>query len=308
MQSVLFLKGKTSKKIRGGNKLNEFYVNTNKEKIGEYRAVSAMENMSSVILNGEYKGIEFEKFYKENKSLFSLKSDRFPLLIKLIDANDDLSIQVHPNEEMAKKNHAFAKNECWYFLNEKESSIVYGLNENEKEKVIEKIKKHKRNELLSIKKVKKDDFYYVPAGVVHAIKKGCFVLEIQQASDTTYRLYDYGRKDEKGNLRELHLKEAISSIDYEKHTFKKFDEEKKENYTFTKLIKNDFFSVNKYEIEKKSHIKKNNDYVIESVISGKGKLKAGKEEYEIKKGDFFILLNNMNDFEIDGNLTMIESF
>ncbi|MDD7463532.1 MAG: mannose-6-phosphate isomerase, class I [Anaerococcus sp.] len=308
MDKVLFLQGKFVDKIWGGDKLKEFAYDLPSDKVGEYWAISGMEDLPSFVTMGKYKGKSLNDLYKEEKELFGGEDyDSFPLLIKLIDANTDLSIQVHPDDYLAEKyENSRGKTECWYILNEDQASIIYGLNVDDKKEAIRLIDEKKWDELLREVPAKKGDFFYVPAGTVHAIKKGCLVLEIQQASDITYRLYDYDRKDDQGRLRDLHLEESKRSIKTEK-VDNKIETKEFPTYKETDLLSNQFFEVRKYDIEKASDFKRNKPYLMESVIEGEGKLIIDKEEYPIKKGDFFILTNKCDDYRIEGKLSLVES-
>lgn len=309
MQKVLILKGKFLEKIWGGQRLkSEFAYPIEGENIGEYWAISAMESYPSIVTNGKLKGENIKDIYKNYRELFgNLPEKEFPLLVKIIDAKDDLSIQVHPDDQMAAKiENSLGKSECWYILNENESSIIYGINAKNKDQAIKLIEEEKWDELLKEVKVKKDDFFYVPAGTVHAIKKGCLILEIQQASDLTYRLYDYDRIDKNGKMRELHLeksKEAIKINELEnKKEIEKFD-----TYQKTDLTANEFFQVKKYQIKSKTKLKRENPYLLEAVIEGSGKLIVDEEIYPIKKGVFFILTNEVDYYYFDGEITVVES-
>lgn len=308
MDKVLFLQGKFVDKIWGGDKLKEFAYELPSDKVGEYWAISGMEDLPSLVTMGKYKGKSLNDLYKEEKELFGGEDyDSFPLLIKLIDANTDLSIQVHPDDYLAEKyENSRGKTECWYILNEDQASIIYGLNVDDKEEAIRLIDEKKWDELLREVPAKKGDFFYVPAGTVHAIKKGCLVLEIQQASDITYRLYDYDRKDDQGRLRDLHLEESKRSIKTEK-VDNKIETKEFPTYKETDLLSNQYFEVRKYDIEKASDFKRNKPYLMEAVIEGEGKLIIDKEEYPIKKGDFFILTNKCEDYRIEGKLSLVES-
>lgn len=308
MDKVLFLQGKFVDKIWGGDKLKEFAYELPSDKVGEYWAISGMEDLPSLVTMGKYKGKSLNDLYKEEKELFGGEDyDSFPLLIKLIDANTDLSIQVHPDDYLAEKyENSRGKTECWYILNEDQASIIYGLNVDDKKEAIRLIDEKKWDELLREVPAKKGDFFYVPAGTVHAIKKGCLVLEIQQASDITYRLYDYDRKDDQGRLRDLHLEESKRSIKTEK-VDNKIETKEFPTYKETDLLSNQYFEVRKYDIEKASDFKRNKPYLMEAVIEGKGKLIIDKEEYPIKKGDFFILTNKCEDYRIEGKLSLVES-
>lgn len=309
MQKVLILQGKFVDKLWGGSRLkDEFNYDIDSNSVGEYWAISGMDKLSSVVINGELAGKSVKDIYKNNKELFGGNNQgTFPLLVKIIDATDDLSIQVHPDDEMGKKlENSKGKTECWYILNDNPSSIIYGLNANSKEEAVEKIKNKKWNEVLKEVPAKKGDFFFVPAGTVHAIKKRCLILEIQQASDVTYRLYDYDRPDKEGNLRKLHIEKSMQAIKL--NDIKNEQEsEKNGNLTTTTLTSNDFFQVRKLEINNHTEINKNADYLLESVVDGVGVLRVDGEEYNIKKGDFFILTNEVSTYELDGELTIIES-
>ena len=305
MEKILFLKGEFVEKIWGGERFkNEFPYQFESENIGEYWAISAMKEFPSKILNGKYKGENLDFLYKNQKDLFGNENkEKFPLLIKLIDANDDLSIQVHPDDDMAKKENSYGKSECWYILNEDEASIIYGLKTKDKKDAIKMIDNKKWDELLNVEKSIKGDFFKVPAGMVHAIKKGSLILEIQQASDLTYRLYDYDRLDKNGNLRDLHLeksKEAIKCLDTEK-THENLEEKSEILYD------NEYFLVKKINIKGKDSFDRKDPYLLESVINGEGQLIVDDEKYPIKKGDFFILTNYVKNYTFQGDLEIVES-
>ena len=305
MEKILFLKGKFVEKIWGGKRLKkEFPYKFESENIGEYWAISAMKEFPSEILNGKYKGENLENLYQNHKEFFgNEKKEKFPLLIKLIDANDDLSIQVHPDDEMAKKENSYGKSECWYILNENLSKIIYGLKTKYKKNALELIDKRNWKELLKEEKSKKGDFFKVPAGMIHAIKKDSLILEIQQASDITYRLYDYDRKDKNGNKRQLHLeksKKAIKCLNIEK-----IHENLKERTQI--LYDNEYFTVKKINVEKEISLKRKAPYILESVIKGEGEIIIDEENYTIKKGDFFILTNYAKNYTFQGNLEIVES-
>ena len=306
---VLFLKGDYREKIWGGDKLkNVFKLAVSDGKVGEYWGISGMAGESSVITNGEFKGKTLREIYKDHRDLFGHpKEEEFPLLVKLIDACDDLSIQVHPDDEMAARLYGGkGKTECWYILNEEPASIIYGLKVDSKEEAIKLIDERKWDELLREVPTKLGDFFFVRAGTVHAIKKGSLILEIQQASDITYRLYDYDRKDDEGNLRDLHLeesKEAIKIIENED----KIIEEEKDSYDQRNLTANEYFQVREFRINKQAKLKREKPYLLESVIDGSGEIEVDGETYPIKKGDFFIITNLAYEYKIRGNLTIVES-
>lgn len=309
MEKILFLKGDFSEKIWGGSRLKtEYGYDIPSDKTGEYWAISGMEERSSVITNGIYEGESLRNLYQNHRELFgNPKEENFPLLVKIIDAADDLSIQVHPDDEMGKRlENSKGKTECWYILNEEPASIIYGLNVDKKEEAIKLIDERKWDELLKEKPTKKGDFFFVRAGTVHAIKKGSLILEIQQASDVTYRLYDYDRKDADGNLRELHLeksKEAIKILPDE-NKIKNLD---KDGFVERILTANEYFEVREFVIENEAAFKRERPYLLESVIEGEGEIIIENESYSIKKGDFFIITSKGNEYKIKGNLIIVES-
>ena len=214
----------SKEKIWGGTHLNRIanHQSANSQ-IGETWDVSALEDNDSEVTNGflaENTLSELLEVYMSDlvgDKTYSLHGNNFPLLIKLIDATDKLSVQVHPNDEMAQDNgERNGKTEMWYVLEADENAeIILGFNkEVTKEELEERLKNQTFSEILNYQNVEKGDVVFIPAGTVHAIGKGCMMLEVQQASDTTYRLYDYDRLQSNGQPRELHTQQAFEAIDY----------------------------------------------------------------------------------------------
>lgn len=162
-------------------------------------SISARPNGQSIVSQGQYEGTSLGELWKEYRELFgNMEGDVFPLLTKILDANNDLSIQVHPNDEYAFKyeNGELGKTECWYVIDcEDDAEIIYGHTARPKEQFIEMIENGEWDKLLCRIKVKPGDFFYVPSGTIHALCSGVLILETQQSSDTTYRVYDYERID-----------------------------------------------------------------------------------------------------------------
>ncbi|WP_306484889.1 mannose-6-phosphate isomerase, class I [Anaerococcus sp.] len=309
MEKILFLEGKFREKIWGGKRLREIYsYDIPSDKTGEYWAISDMGDMSSVITNGEFKGKSLEEVYQKHKDLFgNPKEATFPLLVKIIDANTDLSIQVHPDDVMAKElEDSRGKTECWYILNEDPASIIYGLKVADKKEAIRLIDERKWDELLREVPARKGDFFFVEAGTVHAIKKGSLILEIQQASDITYRLYDYDRKDDDGKLRDLHLEESKKAIKINKNK-EKIEEFEREGLKGRILTRNKYFEVYEYKIEGISEFEREKPYLLYSVVDGSGEIIIEDKSYEIEKGDFFILTNDVKKFDFKGDLSLVEA-
>lgn len=309
---VMFLKPVFKEKIWGGDRLRDFGYEIPSNKTGECWAFSAHPNGESIVKNGELKGKTLRELWENHREIFgNLKGNKFPLLVKIIDANDDLSVQVHPNDDYARKNEKgeLGKTECWYILDcEEDSEMVYGINAKSKEELNRMIDAGNWDDLLRRIPIKKGDFFFVPSGTVHALKSGTLVLETQQNSDTTYRLYDYDRRDKEGNLRELNIdksKDVIKVPFIDKQI--KSEIEILEGMIKTKLIQSTYFTVYKYDINGKIELEQNEPFILSSVIEGNGILKVAEEEYKIKKGDHFMLSSETKKYIIEGNLKIIAS-
>ncbi len=211
-------------RIWGGNKLKLNYgKNALNDKLGESWELSGYENDESVVLNGFLEGnniVELTEIYMGDlvgDKVYDAFGLTFPLLFKLIDANDNLSIQVHPGDEIAAERHnSFGKTEMWYVVDaEPNAELIIGFSKDcTQEEYVAALENDKVEDLLQKVPVQKGDVFFIPAGLVHAIGKGVLVAEIQQSSDITYRIYDYKRVDDKGNERELHTEQALDVIDY----------------------------------------------------------------------------------------------
>lgn len=212
-------------KIWGGTKLESILdkPTDGSNEAGESWEISGVEGNISIVSEGELKGKSLVELIDEFKGeligekVFEQFSNKFPLLIKFIDANDDLSIQVHPDDELGMKRHnSFGKTEMWYVVSADEgSTLISGFNkETSKEEYLQYFESGRLVELLNREDVYDDDVFFLPAGRVHTIGKGLLIAEIQQTSDITYRIYDFDRVDANGKARELHVEEAIDAIDY----------------------------------------------------------------------------------------------
>ncbi|MBF7025015.1 mannose-6-phosphate isomerase, class I [Staphylococcus kloosii] len=308
----LFLKPVFQERIWGGTKLTEFGYDIPYDKTGECWGISAHPNGANTILNGRYKGYTLDQVWQENRALFG-NDDReaFPLLTKILDAQDKLSVQVHPDDAYAKEHEGeYGKTECWYILDaEEDAEIIYGVNAQDQETLNKMIDNREFDELFNTVKVQKGDFYYVPAGTVHAIGKGIMILETQQSSDTTYRIYDYDRKDKNGAQRALHLDESKEVIDLSQTSpnstpkvLTRGDEE------YTQLVTNAFFTVEKWDVSQQIKFEKPQDYCLVSVIEGSGEIIVDDDAYELEKGEHFILTSEDNAVQFNGELTMIVSY
>lgn len=307
MKEVLFLSPEFKYRIWGGTRLKEFYdLSLPFENTGEAWAISAHKNGPSKVLNGFYKGMTLNHLFDSHRHLFgNVVSSEFPLLIKIIDANDDLSVQVHPDDQMAKQYHSLGKTECWYILDASDDSyIIYGHKALSKAEFLDRVNHNEWDKLLNKVHVKKGDFFFIPAGMVHALGKGIVILETQQSSDITYRLYDYDRIDKDNQKRELHLDlgvEATKIPSPEVNTH--VSEFILGNNLVTHLIHSEFFSVEKYELQE-PYLLENKQYRLFTFLEGSGKI--GDQTY--KKGDSCIVTSDFKDILITpSNFTLFIS-
>jgi mannose-6-phosphate isomerase len=212
-------------KIWGGNRINSLLGKDygSLANCGESWEISGVEGNISVVENGFLKGNNLQELIEiymgdiVGDSIYKKFGVEFPLLIKFIDAQQDLSVQVHPNDELSKKRHnAYGKTEMWYVVDARKGSLINsGFNQEvNKEKYLEYLNEGKLSDLLCMEETQKGDVFFIPAGRVHAIGKGVLVAEIQQTSDVTYRIFDYKRKDANGNERELHTELALDALDF----------------------------------------------------------------------------------------------
>jgi len=220
MDSVVKLKPFIKSFIWGGDYFQKYGKGT-QEVISELWELSLREGFSSVIASGKDEGKTLLEVMKEDDvGPVRNRFPYFPLLIKLIDAKDNLSVQVHPSDEYALENeHSFGKTEMWHIIDADEGAGLYvGLNDNyTKEDIEKRLNDGSILEALNFFKVQPGETYLINSGTIHAIGKGVRLIEIQQNSDLTYRLYDYLRKDKNGNYRELHIEKALKVIDYHKY-------------------------------------------------------------------------------------------
>ena len=241
----------------------------------------------------------FEKFGKQ-----------FPLLFKYLDAKTDLSIQVHPNDELAKKRHnSFGKTEMWYIMQaDKGSRIIVGFKNNSNAK--EYVSHLENNTLLALLeevKVKTGDVFFLETGTVHAIGAGLLVAEIQQTSDITYRLYDFDRVDSEGNKRELHVELALDAINYNKvETQKKYN--KQENVS-NEMVNCPYFTTNYLNIAGEINVSKSaTSFTVYMCAEGEFQLEFNRVQYHYSKGDTVLIPAAMTDFNLSGKATLLEIY
>jgi len=311
MSEPLFLQSVMQEKIWGGTHLRDvFGYGIPSDHVGEYWAISAHPNGVSTIKNGRYAGQTLDVLYAEHRELFGNRQEPvFPLLTKILDANDWLSVQVHPDDAYGLEHEGeLGKTECWYIIAaEPGAEIIYGHNAKSKEELRQQIESKDWENLLTKVPVKAGDFFYVPSGTMHAIGAGIMVLETQQSSDTTYRVYDFDRKDDQGNLRELHLEKSIDVLTIGEPANSRPVTTKVDDFKSTLLVASDFFAVYKWEISGKADFEKTADYSLFSVLDGQGSLLVDDQEYPIAKGSHFILPSDVETWQIKGELELIVS-
>lgn len=308
MQEIIFLEPVFKQMVWGGNRLaKEYGYEVPGEKTGECWAVSAHPNGDCKISKGPGAGGTLSELWNTNRKYFGdLKGDMFPLLVKIIDAGDDLSIQVHPDDTYAAENAngSLGKTECWYILDcEEDAKIVIGHNAKDKKELEQLIDENRWNELIRVQTVNKGDFFQIEPGTVHAIKKGTLILETQQNSDITYRLYDYGRL-QNGVPRELHIEESIQVIECpskESEISKTIEEYDQANVE--ELVTCPYYQVKKITLNGKQDFIQDAPFLIMSVLEGSGEIDGNK----INKGDHFILPSCYGTYCLSGKMMLISS-
>lgn len=288
---ILFLKPYFETKPWAGKVLNEIYDCPNNS--GEAWIVSGYKNKSSIITSGRYKGQTLRHLWTKHPELFGDFSDKeFPVLIKLISSKENLSVQVHPDDDYAIKiKNSLGKFECWYILPQtKAKDIILGINASNSIELKDILNKNLIEDFLINKAIKPDDLIIVEPGTVHAIKADTFLLEVQESSDITYRLYDYNREPK----RELHIEDSLNVINYNNqinriHNFKEQD-----------TFKNKHFDMYKMNVCGSLEYK-NTSFEIFYVISGTGNING----YNIHEGDTFILTKDTKNVLFNGNLEII---
>lgn len=303
----------------GGTKIRTVYNKVcDYDVIGESWELSAHPDGQSRIATGAYKGMLFNEYLniigKEALGWKCQAQDRFPILIKFIDAKQALSIQIHPDDEYALENeNEYGKNEMWYVIDSEPGAYLYcGLSRDaSKEEIEERIANNTITEILNKVEAKPGDVIMVKAGTIHAIGAGIFICEIQQNSNSTYRMYDYDRRDKFGNPRELHVEKALDVVDNHKF-FKDNNTEVKlvsnEHFSEERLVQCKYFEVYKYDVKDEVKIAMDEASFVSVVfISGTGTIKTDDydEEMAFKGGDSFFISAGLRHIIVEGEATMV---
>jgi len=297
-------------KIWGGQKIKEM-LKLNVGEIpncGEVWLVSGVPDNPTVVSNGYLAGNELNELVEVfmgdlvGEKVYEQFGDIFPILIKIIDSNDWLSVQVHPDDALAaKRKIGKGKTEMWYILQADESGeLISGFNRPMTEEIYVKHLNDKRiKDILNFEKVKKDDVFFIPAGKIHALGPGLLLAEIQQTSDTTYRVYDWDRIDHKGMSRELHTEEALQAIDYEYVSKHRTHFTPKQNGTAT-IINSEFFTTNIIDLKLplRKDYSETDSFVILLCIEGRCELRWEGEPIEMNVSDAIIVPNILEKIEL----------
>ena len=309
-------------KIWGGDNLKRVYKrNLPGNKIGESWELAAHPHGTSVIANGPYKGKTLLELIKENpepllgKRIKSENQQTFPLLIKFIDANDRLSVQVHPDNEYAREEkNEYGKTEMWYILEAKPGAkLIYGLKNGTTEETLARAIENSQLELyLNEIEVKKGDIFFIPAGTVHAIGEGILLAEIQQNSDTTYRLYDWDRKGEDGTGRELHIEKALAVIDFNKKinpTHSRPLVKDNGDYTRAFLAACPYFVTEKINTKTAYQLNLSGDrFYILINLAGEGDLICANKNYQLYPGKTYFLPAGLEKVQISGRVEFLLTY
>lgn len=297
-------------KIWGGRDFEIFRDNMPEGEIGETWDIACHPNGTGIVANGELKGIKFDKLInKFGHDLVGNKVtlEKLPLLIKLINSKEKLSVQVHPGDEYAAKYEGdYGKTEAWYVMDAKPgASLIVGTKNCTKEEFEEAIKNNKVEECLNKIEVKKGDCFLINSGLVHAICEGVIIAEIQQNSDVTYRVYDYGRP------REIHVEKALDVINFDLQceNLSEKEEARYKGYTHSLLCKNEYFGIEKISINKEYRDVSDADkFHMYTCVEGEGVIEGNNYSEVMKMGDSFLISATLGDYKIKGNIKVLKSY
>nr|WP_314840317.1 type I phosphomannose isomerase catalytic subunit [uncultured Flavobacterium sp.] len=304
-------------RIWGGEKLkNVLWKSITSAITGESWELSAVEGDVSVVANGDWKGKSLTSLLEEypeeilGSNVYRKFGCQFPLLFKYLDAREDLSIQVHPNDALAKARHkSFGKTEMWYIMQaDADAEIIVGFKN--KSNAAEYVSSLKEKSLLSIldqKKVAAGDVFFLETGTVHAIGAGMVVAEIQQTSDITYRIYDFDRVDANGNTRELHVDLALDAINY--NTVDTQRHYLKEVNVSNEVVHCPYFTTNFLPLDGEVLMNKTNEsFTVYMCVDGNFSLKLNEKVYQYKKGDTLLIPAQISAYVLSGKASILEIY
>jgi len=289
-------------KIWGGKRISNILNKAAGNQCGESWEISAVPGAVSVVSNGDLVGQSFDELIARfGEQMLGGHYESFPLLIKFIDANEDLSIQVHPNDEQSGGQ---GKSEMWYIMQaEAGATLLCGFNQpTHLTKVRDSIDEGTFEKLLNRIPVKAGDVFYIPPGTVHTIGKGILLAEIQQSSDTTFRIYDFDRVDDQGNKRELHIDKSLSVM-------KLSQDNGKVETDSVELVKSPFFVTNKLTLEEKKTVVAKSGFKIVMNVSGRAKINFDSDQWSLNFGETCLLPAGLSmDIEPEGEVVLLETY
>ena len=304
-------------RIWGGTKLKTVLNKTITSEIaGESWEISTVPNDISVIKNGDFKGKSLNQLIDSypvevlGNQVYQRFGNQFPLLFKFIDAKDDLSIQVHPNDELAQKRHnSFGKTEMWYVMQaDIEARLIVGFKDKSSpEEYLKNLQNKTLETILDSKKVTQGDVFFLATGTVHAIGAGTVIAEIQQTSDITYRIYDFDRIDANGNKRELQLDNAMDAINFDVIK-SKINYQQNINQS-NQVVHCNYFKTNFIPLNTILSIHNDKDsFLVYMCVDGNFEIGLNNQKYAYKKGDTVLIPANLKDFQLIGNASLLEIY
>ena len=303
----------------GGDNIIPFkHLNTKMEQVGESWEISGVKDFETIVANGPDKGKSLNQLVSEMKDQLVGKEnyerfgDEFPLLVKFIDAHQDLSIQVHPSDEVAhRQGKSHGKTEMWYALPSTPGAMLYnGLKQQiTPEQYKQMVENDTITDALARYEVHEGDVFFIPAGRIHTIGAGCFVAEIQQTSDVTYRIYDFKRKDKNGNYRELHTQLAAESIDYTVLDNYRTEYEPLKNEG-VQVATCPYFTTAVYDLTEPMTLDYSelDSFVILIAVKGEGRLICNGEEMPFQMGDTVLFPATTNEVRVEGEVKFLETY
>ncbi|OOM77307.1 mannose-6-phosphate isomerase ManA [Clostridium puniceum] len=296
-------------KIWGGRDLESFRDNLPEGDIGESWDIACHPNGTGIVANGKFKGISFDSLIKQHEHFLvgnKVSIQKLPLLVKLINSREKLSVQVHPGDEYAAKYEGdYGKTEAWYVVDAKpDSTLIVGTKHCTKEQFEAAIKSGEVEKYLNKIEVKKGDCFLINSGLIHAICEGVIIAEIQQNSDVTYRVYDYGRP------REIHVEKALDVTNFDLQCQNlKGEEVEFDGYKKSLLCKNEYFGIEKLIIENSLTDRSSEEkFDILTCVDGEGIIEGKGYSEKIKMGDSYLVPATLGEYKIQGKLTLLKSY
>ncbi len=304
-------------RVWGGRALEQFGFSIPEGAIGEAWTIADHANGRSTVANGPLAGKGLDDIRAELGTAWfgskgsAAKNGRFPLLIKLLDCQDDLSVQVHPNDSYERLTEGeLGKTEMWYILDAAPgATIIYGLQQGvDRDAFAKAIAEDRIMDVLEVVPVKTGDSFYIPAGTVHALRAGVLVAEIQQNSDTTYRVYDYNRPGLDGKPRELHIEDSLNVSTYGDSGASRMETTLDSSHTWLKLAESPYFLTEKGQVDGRWQLHASPEsFVIHIICEGSGSITWEDGTLEVKRGDSLLIPAQLGEYWLEGNMTVLRS-